>query len=108
MSSQVAEAGRVAPSDPTRAEELYRGVLSRKAGESAFFGRPWGVGAQETRDLEEIFTLLDGHKSRGSVFQNALLEFEGQHKLMISADEDDLRDQEVALGKLGALYRDHE
>lgn len=24
------------------------------------------------------------------------------------ADEDDLRDQEVALGKLGALYRDHE
>jgi hypothetical protein len=29
-------------------------------------------------------------------------------ELIVTADEDDLRDQEVALGKLGALYRDHE
>lgn len=33
MSSQVAEAGRMASADPTKAEELYRGVLSRTAGE---------------------------------------------------------------------------
>lgn len=29
-------------------------------------------------------------------------------ELTMAADEDDLRDQETALAKLGALYRDHE
>lgn len=32
MSDQMDEAGRIASSDPGKAEELYKGVLSRKAG----------------------------------------------------------------------------
>lgn len=32
MSAQVAEAGRIAKEDPSRAEEIYRAVLGRKAG----------------------------------------------------------------------------
>ncbi|ORY26904.1 hypothetical protein BCR39DRAFT_540030 [Naematelia encephala] len=55
LSKQLTEANSAASSDPTKAEELYQGILKRK-----------------------------------------------------STDEDDLRDQEQALIKLGALYRDHE
>lgn len=34
LSEQVAEASRVASTDPTKAEELYRGVLSQQSGQS--------------------------------------------------------------------------
>lgn len=67
-SADLEQANSLASTDPTKAEELYRGILSNQT------------------SMSSVPTLYEADNS---------------------ADEDALRDQETALVKLGALYRDH-
>lgn len=73
-SQDLEQANKIAPTDPTKAEELYRGILSHQTSK-----------------------LIQPKPFRSSCVELFLR----------IADEDALRDQETALIKLGALYRDH-
>ena len=73
-SQDLEQANKIAPTDPTKAEELYRGILSHQTSK-----------------------LLQPKPSCHCAWNNS----------DDLADEDALRDQETALIKLGALYRDH-
>jgi hypothetical protein len=78
---ELLQANKVASTDAAKAEELYRGILSRQTSMFSLYplrGREWATDPQ----------YFD--KQADSI-----------------ADEDALRDQEQALIKLGALYRDH-
>jgi 26S proteasome regulatory subunit N6 len=73
------QANKIAPTDPTKAEELYHRILSHQTSKYGYLSITVST---------NVCLLQPVHTDE-------------------PADEDALRDQETALVKLGALYRDH-